>query len=338
MRNLAVLLSATLLSVALLFMSHGYFSRKDTRPTPIIVQAAATEMAQATKLHLIKASFKVNTPTGSGTGFAIFSGQRKSASGDTKYYNYLVTCAHVTRGSETVSVEQFHYSEDRRIFASTSYEGKVLLLDTAHDLSLIEVASDVPFRDVVSLVTPADYKKMKLGEQVWVVGCGLANPPYVSSAGYVASFDSEQIRVTSPIIFGNSGGGMYTIDGKLLGVCRAIPIMHNWNQVYPNCGYCVPVWTVDIWLRINGYGFLNHANDGSSLDRIFEIRERAELEYFKIQSERALKKMLDDLIKKMTPPEPEPEVKPEPNKPEGKGELYHHKPREEEKKRRWLLK
>lgn len=341
MRNIAAFLSATILAVALTLGANSYISKRGL-DTPVKIAQVSGDMTQETRLHLIKSSFRISTPTGAGTGFAVFSGQRNLGSGDSKYYSYLVTCAHVTKMFQSVVVEKFHYENNRRIFASTHYNGNVILLDTANDLALIEVSSDTQFRDIVNFVSPAEFKRMQLGAPVWVVGCGLADPPYVSSPGYIASFDSDgSIRVTSPLIFGNSGGGVYTADGKVIGVCRALPIIRGWGQVYPNYGYCVPVWTVDTWLRTNGFGFLNNAQDGSSLDRVFDIRERAELEASRIQSERAMKKMLEDLIKKLAPPEPEtkPEEKPNvtPNKLDKSDPQRNRHQDDQKKKNRWLF-
>jgi hypothetical protein len=309
MRNLLALLCASVVAFSLLYASDSYIlNRMREKPQTIVINRTigidSSEMSQDMKIHLIKASYRIATPSGSGTGFAIFSGQRSAESGDTHFYNYLVTCAHVTGDFTTVEVQKFHYSGNKKISAMTSLLGNVVSVDSLHDLALIEVQTDEPFKDLVSLVTPADLKKMRLAEPVWTCGCGLGNPPYVSSTGSISNYDMEgHIQVTSPIIFGNSGGGVYTIDGKLIGVARAIPVLHN-GQAYPNAGLCVPVWTVDSWLKINAFGFLNGAKDGSSLDKIFTQRDKAQTEADKQLSERALKKIYDDLLKKMVPPEP----------------------------------
>lgn len=305
MRRFHALLSATVLSLVFLLAADGYLFKKLQDRSNVIINTVAAPtssnpaMTQETALHLIRASFRVVTPTGSGTGVAIWTGQRKSGN-DRHYYNYLVTCAHVVKTNRSVIVQQFRYIGEKMIYATTSYSADVVLVDTPHDLALLEVQAEEPFKDTVSLVKPEDYKKMRLAEPVWACGCGLGNPPYVANAGNVARFAPEVIQVTSPIIFGNSGGGLYTVDGKLLGITRAIPTLHI-GGVYPQAGLCVPVWTVDIWLKINNFGFLNNANDGSSLDNIFEQREKAQKELEKRLRERAAQKMLDDLLKEFDP-------------------------------------
>lgn len=316
MRSIYALVAAALVTFTLLFTADRYLVKnyQENHRVVILNTSEATPpktMSQDTALHLIHASFKVITPTGSGTCFAVWTGQRNAASGDTHFYTYLVTCAHVVKAEKSVIVQQFRYLDDRMIYATTSFGGDVVSRDVKLDLALIEVQAEEPFHDLVTFVQPSDLKKMRLAEPVYTCGCGLGNPPYVANAGNIANFNADgAIQVTSPIIFGNSGGGVYTADGKLLGVTRAIPWAQP-GQVYPEAGLAVPVWTVDLWLIINGYGFVD-GNEGSSIDNVFEAREKAQKELQKLLQERALEKLLEDLRKEFDTP-PLPEVPPAPD-------------------------
>lgn len=315
MRNFVTLLCAAVVAFGFLFVSDTYILKRFNQNHKVTVikdvsGPAPAVMSQETALHLIQSTLKVISSHGSGTGFIIYAGQRSGKSDDKAYYNYVVTCHHVTEGDSSVTVQQFHYLDGKFINSSTLVKGDVVLTDSAHDLSLIEVKTEEPFHNMVKLLTPPELKKMRLYEPVYTCGCGLGNPPYVANAGNVSLFDDNFIQVTSPVIFGNSGGGVYTTDGRLIGVSRAIPL-DTYGGVYPQAGLCVPVWIVDIWLRLNNFGFLNDANDGSSLDKVFESREKAKIEAENKLREQAFQKMIDDMMKHLEeitpPPGPSPD-------------------------------
>jgi S1-C subfamily serine protease len=307
MRNFATLLSAVVISCVILFFSDATTKNYEKYITIIkeTTGPAPPVMSQETALHLIRSSFKVISLHGAGTGFIIFAGRRDTNSDDKSYYNYIITCNHVITGDTAVSIEQFSYLNNKTVNSSTIYSGEVVITDPAHDLALVEVKTEAPFIHLVNLMTPSDLKKMKLFEPVYTCGCGLGSPPYVANAGNISLFENDMIQITSPIIFGNSGGMAATSDGKVIGVTRAIPITYR-NESYPLDGYVVPARTINTWLKLNHYGFLDNANDGSSLDIVLALREKAKEVAEKKAQQEAFKHMMEELLKKDGTPPPLP--------------------------------
>src|SRR5579859_2939071 len=137
MRSFYALMAAAFVTFALLFATDRYLLKRLQDPHKVVVinsgdTTTPKVMSQETALHLIRASFKVVTPSGSGTCFAVWAGQRNQDSKDPHYYNYLVTCAHVVKTYHSVIVQQFRYLDDKKIYATTAFGGDIVMTDEAH--------------------------------------------------------------------------------------------------------------------------------------------------------------------------------------------------------------
>lgn len=141
---------------------------------------------------------------GLGTGFII------SASGD------IVTNNHVVADAETVTV---------KLADGTSHEAKVVGTDPVTDLALlrVEAGDDLPF------VSFGDSKALRVGQDVIAIGnpFGLGNSV---TTGIVSALGRDinsgpldnYIQTDAAINRGNSGGPLFTSDGKVVGVNTAI--------------------------------------------------------------------------------------------------------------------
>jgi len=243
----------------------------------LIIDVKKHDLDKQMAVELIKSTVKVETRTSFGTGVILFSGQCQDVSKDSHYYTYIVTCAHVVHDSKKVQVRQFSYLDNREIVDEISSRGTVLLTDESRDLAIIEMKSNRKIGRAVSMVTKEDYQKMVVDDPIFAVGCPLGYPPYITR-GNVACFDvpdhygtpGNHIMISAPVMFGNSGGGAYTVDGKLLGIVRLLGGSPD-GHIYNSAGFIVPVWVLDSWLRASEFGFILGEKD-SSIEKMHEAR------------------------------------------------------------------
>jgi S1-C subfamily serine protease len=209
-----------------------------------------------------------------GTGVAIFSEQRSDPD-DKGFYTYIVTCAHVVQSAKTVKIEQFEYVNDKVITSTTTYEKcNVVASDEKLDLAIVEVRTDKRFPATVPVISTEDLGRMSLNDPVFAAGCPLSSEPFVTN-GNISSFNmpnNHHFQITAPIVFGNSGGGAYTIDGKLIGIVSAVRMIPN-GSPYPHAGMVVPSWMLRSWAQKLRFGFIVGVADGTSLDSVIEARK-----------------------------------------------------------------
>ncbi|WP_282043622.1 S1C family serine protease [Winogradskyella flava] len=132
----------------------------------------------------------------------------------------IVTAAHVVKVPEKLIV-QFADGETIPAKVKASYESA--------DIALIEL-----FRPKLNAVTVkfGDSDKMKIGQQVFVVGVPLG-VGFSMSSGYISAFkkqflgknpftNTEFIQTDAAINEGNSGGPMFNLEGEVIGVVSHI--------------------------------------------------------------------------------------------------------------------
>ncbi|MDD5010974.1 MAG: DegQ family serine endoprotease [Phycisphaerae bacterium] len=161
---------------------------------------------------------------GQGSGFVV------SADG------YILTNNHVVRGADRITVK---FSNDKEL------QAKIIGTDPATDIAVIKVdANDLP------AVELGDSDTLKVGQ--WVLAIG--NPfglSHTVTAGIVSAkgrsglmfADSELeyqdfIQTDAAINFGNSGGPLINIDGKVVGINSAI---YSQSGGYIGIGFAIPV-------------------------------------------------------------------------------------------------
>lgn len=119
---------------------------------------------------------------------------------------WLATNEHVIRGSRTVSLRQ----------GVARYEGDVRFESEDLDLALIEVATGA-----IARAELLPYARVEVGQRVFAIGSplGLENSiseGIVSGKRYLSRIPT--IQTTAPVSPGNSGGGLFDGQGRLLGI------------------------------------------------------------------------------------------------------------------------
>jgi len=167
---------------------------------------------------------------GGGSGVVVYSGNG---------YSLIVTAQHVVSDAETISVALYPQEKE--------YPAKIVKTSLDYDLALvrIEVEHDHVAKRVLAELRPFD--------EVYKVGSGLGNAPFPSK-GIVSEFNGFTMRVSSPIIFGDSGGGIFTkIKGEyyLVGIVISVAIarLGVFPNVVPHMANCYNSFAIEDFFK-----------------------------------------------------------------------------------------
>lgn len=188
----------------------------------------------------------------SGSGVCIAS------EGDMYYFisSYHVI-SKVIRDSEAekaVDIQLFPVNKKRELTA------KIVAWSAKKDLALLSVKS----ADKLEVAKIADcdvVRGLKLFEPMLVVGCPLGNEPFPTSgvlAGFNKVVDGEKFWMTSaPTTFGNSGGGVFLQDFRLIGITSMICTYDNiiTMPIY-HMSIFTPIPDVLAWLDSKGFSIV----------------------------------------------------------------------------------
>jgi len=203
-------------------------------------------------------SGSAEAPT-SGTGVTIWSTKHENT-----IYSYIITNRHVVTDSEVVLVEQFKYLNNKKIAEIVTYEGRVVAKGVLKDLALIEIKSPRTVGKVSLFITKKELKNVSLYDPIYACGCALGNPPFITS-GNLAVYGDKHHIVTAFGIFGSSGGGVFTQNGKILGIVVQISGLSigKLNIPVPNLTTIISTTEIRHWLSDSDYSFVLGPKHGS---------------------------------------------------------------------------
>lgn len=170
---------------------------------------------------------------------------------------YIITNYHVLYSQQSSGRETLpHMSDDIDIYLygsvvseralSASYIGGAM----EYDIAVLKVENESLKESAALAVTSGDSDAILVGEQVYAIG----NPDGagISVTSGIVSVDAEyinieladgsrtasmlEIRTDAPINHGNSGGGLFDSDGKLIGIVNA----RSERSGVVNFGYAIP--------------------------------------------------------------------------------------------------
>ena len=132
---------------------------------------------------------------------------------------YILTCAHVVSGASNITVT----------IGDTDYPATLVGEDTSSDIAVVKI-------DATGL-TPAtvgDSNGLKVGESVMAVGNPLGELGGTVTSGIVSALNRSvsiqgsnsvntmsQIQMDASVSPGNSGGGLFNMNGELVGIVNA---------------------------------------------------------------------------------------------------------------------
>ncbi len=212
-----------------------------------------TRVALEQRLLQATARLKVDDPQGMswGTGTVIDCRQGEAL---------ILTCGHIFRDSEgqgRVEVDLFGPQGPRGV------AGQVVAYDLTRDLALVSIFTDQPIEAVRVGGTDRD---TEAGDAVVTMGCNGGDDPtlhYSQINGVDKYLGPANVQVAGQPVQGRSGGGLFALDGTLIGVCNAadpadneglyaaLPAIHEqldeaglafvYRSVYPSAGLPVEV-------------------------------------------------------------------------------------------------
>jgi thiol-disulfide isomerase/thioredoxin len=241
-------------------------AREPISPNPAAAAASAavdrsralppeTRAALQQKLLQATARLKVDDPQGMsyGTGTVIDCRQGEAL---------ILTCGHIFRDSDgkgQVEVDLFGPQGPRGV------AGQVVAYDLSRDLALVSIFTDQP---IEAIRVGGPDRDTAAGDAVVTVGCNGGDDPtlhYSQINGVDKYLGPANVQVAGQPVQGRSGGGLFTLDGTLIGVCNAadpadneglyaaLPAIHEqldeaglsfvYRSVYPSGG--LPVGATD---------------------------------------------------------------------------------------------
>ncbi len=182
--------------------------------------------------------------TQSSGGFFFGGGSISTSAGSGVIFSsdgYIVTNAHVIDGlTDEKSIQV-------KIYNGQIYGAKVIGYDTKTDLALLKIdAEGLPYASF------ADSSKLMLGQDVIAIGNPLGLGVSCSN-GIISALEKEiyinnvymtVIQTNAAVNAGNSGGGLFDINGNLVGIVNAKKTGSYSMESVEGMGYAIPSNTV----------------------------------------------------------------------------------------------
>ncbi len=168
---------------------------------------------------------------------------------------YVLTCHHVVEGAKSLKVSL----DDGSIFTA-----KLVGSDAASDLAILKIAAEKEF-EYVAQGCSAD---LVPGEQVVAIGNPLGSLGGTVTTGIISATEREVtmrdgtkmnlIQTDAAINSGNSGGGLFNLDGKLIGIVNA---KYSASGV-EGLAFAIPVdFAYEVQLDLMKYGYVRGVVD-----------------------------------------------------------------------------
>jgi S1-C subfamily serine protease len=242
--------------------------------------------------NVLKPCVRVRTRRAGGSGTVIYSAEAEDG-----WSTYVLTNHHVVEDAirvvekwdpilqrnakrderDLVEVHFFNYRWTSRAVGANAIEAEIMAYDKDEDLALLKLRGTDPVPAVATLFPRGEESHLRVGAPIYTVGCGLGEPPILTD-GFVSVFGREidgreYWIVTSPAIYGNSGGGTFLSDGRFIGVPSRIAVTGVLGQTaVTHLAYITPITRVYGFLEAQRYRFIYDASHTEASEA--EERER----------------------------------------------------------------
>ncbi len=215
-------------------IEQGWFKREEVS---FIDYLKAMKEDSASLSSALRASVAIVTPTGSAGSGVIYS--LKGDDGEDADA-YIITNYHVVDNGSSVAQNSYVYLYGDKLYDDDKSEPKIDLSNSLsatyvggsknEDIAVLSVTIPNNRRDFVQSVSstvPRDSDNAKAGEKVYAVGNPLGYGISVVSGTIGMEVDDSpatskntqlSMRIDAPVTHGNSGGGLFDREGKLVGI------------------------------------------------------------------------------------------------------------------------
>ena len=156
--------------------------------------------------------------------------------GEKNKSTYIVTCNHVVENMETIRVV---------LNNGDSHYAEIVGTDLKTDLAVLKIsASGLP-----GIALPAEGSSLKLGQQVIAIGNPLGSLSNTVTCGIISALERsisiegvtmQLLQMDASVNSGNSGGGLFDLQGQLVGIVNAKTI----DTGVEGIGFAIPFTTV----------------------------------------------------------------------------------------------
>ncbi|MEO0249108.1 MAG: serine protease [candidate division WOR-3 bacterium] len=161
-----------------------------------------------------------------------------------------------------VDIFQFKFAYGSWEQGKEGYKAQIVTYTKDQDMALLRLKSVFQYPYTADLYPRNKEKDLRCFMPVYIVGCGLAEPPF-QTAGEINRFDRsidnyEYWQVCAPGIFGNSGGACYLTyqdRAEFIGIPSRIAVQFYGSAV-THMMYIIPVTRVYDWLEAEMYQFI----------------------------------------------------------------------------------
>lgn len=220
---------------------------------------------------------RVSSGSGGGSGTVIFSGI--NSNGET-YSTYILTNYHVIASSISIKeewdtdlqknvkkekrsivyVEIFKYRNLSTPVGTLRIEAVIAVYNKSEDMAILKLRSEDKTAHVARLFPREDTDKLYVFRATVAVGCSLLFPP-IPTLGMITRknfmIDSMPYHMSSSqIIYGNSGGAMFTDTGLLIGIPSMLPVTGWGRTPITHMGLFIPIERIYKWMGKEHYDFI----------------------------------------------------------------------------------
>lgn len=226
---------------------------------------------------------KSDRATGSGTIVACVERTEADEDGELGFSTYALTNHHVVSDAirvekvfdpqigkyrtkdwrDLVQVEVFSYKNLSTITARTTAEAEIMAYNAKRDVALLRLRTNQKFPFVASLLEASEARNVHIFDKLYVVGCGLGQPPFPTS-GMLTGKDVQidyypYWQTSAPSIFGNSGGAVFLARTlQLMGIPSRISTRGGMfgSDAITHIGYFCPPNEITKFLSDEGFHFI----------------------------------------------------------------------------------
>ncbi len=268
-----------------------------------VPNAAWDETNKALHEKCLYPTIRVKDARATGSGTIIFCQERAEPDedGETGYSTYALTNHHVVSGAirvekkfdpqrgkeitrdyrDLVQIEAFKYKNRSTITGRLTADAEIMAYHEKRDVALLRLKSNDLFPHVATLLPRKDAREVHTFDKLFVVGCGLGQPPFPTSGmltGKDVQIDYyEYWQTSAPSIFGNSGGAVFRGETlEYMGIPSRISVSGNMfaRDAITHIGYFCPPHEIHRFLEEQGFFFLTGAEGHTEAGDLEALAEK----------------------------------------------------------------
>jgi S1-C subfamily serine protease len=185
-----------------------------------------------------------------------------------------------------IYVEIFQYQKVSIPVGTMKVEADIVVYNEQEDMALVKLRYEKKMEYVAELPKKDNTSFYKVFDESVAVGCSLGWPP-IPTHGEITRLNFQMDSLpydmsSAQIIFGNSGGAMFTKDGVFIGIPSRVAIV-GWSNAVAHMGFFIPVKRIYVWFEKEFYDFIfdSEKKEESCLferEKYIELKKKNELQ------------------------------------------------------------